>query len=304
MVGAGDPVVVGGLAVLSVPATNNELVGVGFSTGNGTVMNAVAANNNGYGLGVAAANCVLANIAAAHNAYVGIVVDGDDAYFTGLVKAGSQPSDCMVIGGTNPGIDADCNPQDASDFGSPHLGVTLVYSFVGKVGTDGPVDTSQDSVNPDDDGSPGTAPYDTITLWTDFENLYRGWGPDTSPFVGVCGSGICRIWDWRLTDGDTGDPNGGGVGVPGPVLMDQLPVPTGNDTLEHRWYVTALDQAACDVNAPASRSWRPMIAAPSCCGMPSSSSATDTATKTVCASPTSTASTRSTSAAFRGKGTT
>lgn len=66
--------------------------------------------------------------------------------------------------------------------------------FVGKVIND-------DTINSSD--SLGSALFSNIIDWIDFSNLFRVWGVDGNDFPnsnnkGVCSSGACRIWDYRL----------------------------------------------------------------------------------------------------------
>ena len=96
-------------------------------------------------------------------------------------------------------------------------------SFVGKV-------TIDDTANPDE--TSGTAAFDSITDFFSFDNDFRGWGKDGTAFPnadnqGACGTGeTCRIWDWSLAAGDSGDAGG-------PVALGVVPMPTGNDFLVH-----------------------------------------------------------------------
>jgi hypothetical protein len=252
--------------VAGLTATNNSKYGLWFSSGN-VAMNVTAANNDLNGAfdqgtgdtlaGIVAVNTntasgfyttenngTYADIASANNSNTsgyGIVANGTNDTFTGKLEVGHNNGgdaglDC-VAGGTNPGIDNNCAEQGSSDFGTPVTGVDLTSSFVGKVTTDDTVNTSDSS---------GTATYADALDWSHFENPYRAWGLDGSAFPNVdqadwCSSGTCRIWDWSLSASDT-------------YLRNVRPLPTGNDTLTHTWYMGTAPtaQSDCDAAVPGS----------------------------------------------------
>ena len=93
------------------------------------------------------------------------------------------------------GIDDDCTPINGSDFTIVSAPGTPV--FMGQA--------TPDSVNASD-GDIGTALYETITDWSDFENRWRAWGEDGPAFPNETIPGVCRtngetcaIYDWRLS---------------------------------------------------------------------------------------------------------
>jgi hypothetical protein len=130
------------------------------------------------------------------------------------------------------GIDDSCTPINASD-----------HTVVSGPGT--PVIGGQavtDSSNASD--TAGTAIYETITDWTDFENRWRAWGEDGAAFPnadvpGACSSAgeTCAIWDWRLGAGDT-------------VLQDALggsfAIDPVTDVVNYTFSTTINTQAECD----------------------------------------------------------
>jgi parallel beta-helix repeat protein len=222
--------------LLNLTSTNNGRPGLRLVTSSrNTVMNLAAVNNfNSPGLDLfSSSENTLANVAVANQAnYHGIQFhESQPNSFTGLLKVGSNDQDCvapttagsglMTATGIGPCI-IDATLSDALLV----EGVTAAASFVGKV-------TSDDTVNSSDTN--GAALYDDIQDWIGFENEFRGWGVDGLAFPGETNhgrsaSGIdSRIWDWSLAaSGDTGDAGG-------PVLLDELPVPSGDDVLTHTW---------------------------------------------------------------------
>jgi len=194
---------------------------MGAGSNMNTLINTAVANQGNHGIWLnASSNMSLLNTAVAHSGGDGYhLVNSDNNYFTGLFKVGDSAVTNCSTSGTNPGIDNACNPQGPlSDFGAPDIGISLAASFVGKA--------SSDTVNAD--GASGTFPYNSITDWTDFENVFRGWGTDGSAFpninnIGPCAGGdTCRIWDWSLASADA-------------VVRNVVTLPTGNDTITHTW---------------------------------------------------------------------
>jgi len=235
-----------GNTAVNVTAANNQLWGVSFgnlsndnslanitaanngtgvalfsSSDNNALSNVTSVNNLSYGVQLAlGSHNTFSNVVAAHNGVNGVRLEGasSDNSFTGLLKVGNNGSDCYVAAeSTNTGLQDDVAGDDAihegaclavapSDF-TPVTGASLGTSFVGKVGTGGLADSTEDSVNPDDDATPGTVDYAALTAWTGFETHYRAWGKDGSAFPNddhrrrwTTGTG--RIWDWavRLDD--------------------------------------------------------------------------------------------------------
>ncbi len=85
----------------------------------------------------------------------------------------------------------------------------------------------------------GSASFNSISDWTGFENVFRTWGRDGAAFASTTNQGYAdstetlRIWDWSLeSSGDTGDDGG-------PVLLDALTLPSGDNTLSHAWAGTS-----------------------------------------------------------------
>lgn len=176
---------------------------------------------------------VVSDAAAAHASQDGfqIINTSFGNYFTGLLKAGNNTTNCLVAAGAGDLQDVTCAATGASDH-TPTVGagVDFTNSFVGKVTTD-------DANNPDD--ASGSALHASITDWLSFENSYRLWGLDGGAFPaadhqGACAGGdVCRIWDFSLRSADT-------------ILRNIVTAPDGNATLAHRW--TAADQASCETD--------------------------------------------------------
>jgi len=205
----------------SIIAASNSNTGVQLSvSSNNNAFASVTAANNAWGFHVdASSNNTLVSVTAAHNAYGFFLNSSSSNTFTGLLQVGNPAANCIVSGGTDPGlVDTTCANNGASD-ASLVTGITLASSFVGKV-------TTNDTVNASD--IHGEAVYDNIADWTGFQNPFRGWGKDGSAFpsgagVGQCTTGsACRIWDLSLSSGDT-------------VIKDVLSLPTGTNTLTHTW---------------------------------------------------------------------
>jgi Right handed beta helix region len=230
---------------LNTTAANNNLNGIELEGAHSTVSNAAAVNNTQSGLLLDNTSLIqVADLSSSNNQYGVRLSNADSNYFTGRLKVGSNSTtNCQVSGvATAPGlIQSTCT--DAGTNGSNvytgqasdavlRVNIDATGSFVGKAGSD--------SVNQSESG--GTAAFDTLTDWTGFENLFRGWGkdgmvfPDATNRGGCVSAETCRIWDWSLANGDTGD--GGN-----PVLQNGLTIPTGDEALTHAW--EAADSSAC-----------------------------------------------------------
>ena len=237
--------------IAAVTAANNFSSGVLLDSSSGNTLSSIAAANNPYGVLVqnTANGNTFADTVAGDN-FTGVQISSaNDSYFTGLFEVGNVLYDCYLTGtNTNPGLDASCNPQGASDFGSPITGITLANSFVGKVATD-------DASNTSDSNGAASYPANPTTFdWTHFDNAYRAWGIDGSAFPnadnqGQWTSGTGRIWDWSAATSDSG--NGGSA-----AILAVLAVPTGSDTLTHIWSNTSAtppsDTATCNAMVPGS----------------------------------------------------
>jgi len=212
-----------------ITAANNGSYGVGlWNYSNNNTLTGINASNNrydGFEL-VNASNNTFSNVTAANNGSYGVhLFISSNNTFTGLLKVGDNSSpDCTVSGGVDPGlVNGTCANNGDSD-AILTTGVTLAASFVAKA--------SSDSANVN--GATGVELFDSITDWIAFDNPYRGWGLDGSAFPdadhrGQCAAGQnCRIWDWSLAQGDTGDHGT-------PTIHNVLAMPTGSDTLTHTW---------------------------------------------------------------------
>lgn len=209
---------------------------------NNTFISIVAANNSLNGIiSGDVNNHTFADIAMAHNGNAAIsLFNTSNHRFTGLFE--TDDSCIVVAGGTDPGlVDVTCAQQGASDFGAPITGIDLTSTFVGKVLTD-------DVLNTDDtSGNVASFPVSPPTFdWSNFDNNFRGWGPDGSAFPDadhrrLWTTGAGRIWDWSVAAGDNGNAGN-------PALLNVLATPTGNDTLTHVWAGTpaTADNTGCN----------------------------------------------------------
>ncbi|MDH5534126.1 MAG: right-handed parallel beta-helix repeat-containing protein, partial [Betaproteobacteria bacterium] len=217
--------------VIGVTANNNGFDGILLVQGTeNNLVAGVTANNNGNGgieLFSGANNNLLTDVAVGHNGVGEIVsTDSSNNRFTGrLHVVNASPANCVVSGGTNPGLIGGTCANDVaagSDATLITTGISPATSFVGKL-------TSDDSVNLFDANGASAYPLDPATFdWTHFANRYRSWGIDGSAFPNANHRGQWvsptsgRIWDWSLSAGDT-------------VLRNVLALPTGNDVLTHTW---------------------------------------------------------------------
>jgi hypothetical protein len=243
-------------ALLGVTTLNNANAG-SLLDDRITVFNIAAVNDDqGVILTPDGVDQSLVNVALAGDG-IDLQVGSADNYFGGYFAVEAT---CFLNGTpTNPGIDSSCNPLAPSDF-ELHRFVSMAATLVGKVGTGALVDATDDDVNPEDDATPGTTSLASLAEWFGFENRYRAWGRDGSALPnddhrGRCLLGqdaTCRIWDVSLAIADAGDPNGGGAGIPGPVALGVVVVPSATDLFEHRVGGTAEDQEDCDALFPGS----------------------------------------------------
>lgn len=221
------------LVISNMLGVNGGSFGLNFNSASSHTLAASAFINYDYGLyfGGDSSNNTMVDVVLADNGY-GAHLDTAtlNNSFNSVLKVGNT-LDCRAptVSGsglmTATGAGA-CIIDTTISTASLVEAVTGAGSFAGKIITD---DTSNLS-----DAS-GAALYGSITDWTSFDTDYRTWGLDGSVFpnedhAGRAGSpdDPCRIWDWSLASGDTGD--GGG-----PVLLDELALPSGADTLSHEW---------------------------------------------------------------------
>ena len=208
----------------NVTAANNEYVGVYLTnSSNNNLSNITAVNNHEYGIILAtSSNNSLSNITSSDNGGTGISIgNSSNNYFTGILKIGNNSIECLVSGGTDPGLVHLTCENSGSSNATLTTEITLASSFAGKLTIDDTVNTS------DTDGS-ASFPADPTTFdWTSFENNYRSWGIDGSEFPdadhrGIWLTGTGSIWDWSLDSNDT-------------VIRNVLIVPDGNDIITHTW---------------------------------------------------------------------
>jgi len=181
-----------------------------------TLNNVVAVHNGGSGLAifVNASQTIANDIVAVHNLDNGVqLTQANNNTFQGALMVGPHPDGlrCRLdLPGTMPGLIHDTCTDSGADGSSSYSGqsstatfltnVDLGSSFIGQVTTD-------DAANPNDDA--GSAAFDGIENWVDFENEFRGWGirgtnfPVEANTLGHCALGSdCGIWDWRLRSTD------------------------------------------------------------------------------------------------------
>jgi hypothetical protein len=215
--------------VTELLATNNQLEGIGFWTGNkNTIAFATIAQNaaNGIWLGQgspAASSNTFNSILAVNNGTNGLFLDtggassnvaqfaaannGTSGVQIGSGITGSVFSGNLVFGTNGAGGTTNCivnnatagmaqgNPSNCSGTSANLVtGISAATSFLGKAASD-TANTSDTS---------GTATYALGMDWSNFDNFFRTWGVDGGTFPdatnrGRCTtSGTCRIWDWRL----------------------------------------------------------------------------------------------------------
>jgi hypothetical protein len=223
--------------LLDVTSVNSNNGITTSSAHRNTMMNLATVNNQTVGVVTGSSdNNVFANVLATENSYGVQENDSNSSYFTGLLKVGNNNLlNCDAPLGGSPGLQSGSCANAGSSDATLTPGVSAAASFVAKVTVD---DNSNSS---DTDGS---ASYDSVTDWASFDNFYRGWGKDSADafpnFLHAlyCMSGdTCRIWDWNLANGDTGDSGS-------PALQNVLSLPSGDDTLTHTWQDPA-DETAC-----------------------------------------------------------
>ena len=220
--------------LMNITAVNGGNDGIRLDSAHGQTVTGVAAVNNNYrGIAVLTSDdTYFANVTATENENYGITLSSsDNNIFTGPLKVGNNVSgDCSAGSGANEGLaNGTCINAGDSD-AVLSTGVTSVDSFVGKVVTN-------DGANLSDNN--GSASFNSISDWTGFENVFRTWGRDGAAFASTTNQGYAdstetlRIWDWSLeSSGDTGDDGG-------PVLLDALTLPSGDNTLSHAWAGTS-----------------------------------------------------------------
>ncbi len=221
-----------------VTLTNNA-IGLRENLSRTSLHNCVAVNNN-TGLEASGAASTFSHLVAGYgNVGVRVVPPASDIRFLGVLVADKSGDDCQLAGGTNPGIDTDCNPTDSSAFIKVGTMATPPQ-FGGAIAAPG------DAVNTSD--ADGTALGSSISDWSRFENRYRGWGLDGGAAFPsdlhrqeCLAADTCRIWDWQLRSSD-------------PILRNR----TGNGQAENSPFVAGMscppevhgDVVATDQQAP------------------------------------------------------
>lgn len=198
--------------LLNITAINN--LGYGIKVGNGNhdnlFQNILAVNNES---GIRAMgdsfDAIYSDIALMYNTNIGISVQGFNNSFINKLVVGNNGTDCTVISGATSGlIDTTCTDSgnDESNSYSGQSSTATLYtnrdvssSFVGKVS----VTDTENQTNTN-----GAEAVSSSLDYIHFENFWRTWGVDGSAFPNSnnrshCSNGFCRIWDNRLSSGDT-----------------------------------------------------------------------------------------------------
>ena len=176
-----------GGSVHALTAISNASVGVDVENlFQGSMNRVVSVDNGGNGLRlVTDSSSELAEIVAAHNTGYGVeMTNNDDMLFVGNLMLGNNGlGQCLVTGGTNPGLDNACARTPL--VGDTTLGIDLTSSFV---------------------GGASTASEPAIVDWT-LPLPEQAWGRDDATLTagrGRCQPGTtCRVWDFALRATDT-----------------------------------------------------------------------------------------------------
>ncbi len=156
---------------------------------------------------------------------VGVLIRSGEHVFRHNLLFGGSGAPCSVFGA---GVGLDASTCTSSTAREANVGA-VAGGLLGKIAAD----QWQTGV------TDGTASFDAIVDWVDFENRFRSWGNSGGPFPdssnrGACVAGtVCQLWDWRLTEpaanplrdrsgaGDqVNDPFGSGVLCPAAVDGD------------------------------------------------------------------------------------
>lgn len=158
--------------------------------------------NNNYGIyiqsGAEGSYNQFYDTAVISNAANGLDIAGVSNDFYGNLYVGNNAgSQCTTNGSSL--LDNSCN-HGTSLGTAPVTGVSASTLISGKLGSADSVNTS--ASNP-------TATYATTLDWAYFQNAYRAWGKThanafpNSNHRGLCSSGTCGMWDYRISSGDT-----------------------------------------------------------------------------------------------------
>lgn len=186
--------------------SNNHYIGLTIANGswhsvmtlgttNMVLKNVLTLNNNsGFDLN----NDVRATIENAAVKSVNVNT-GDNLKFTGNLIIQSATNDCTVTAGTNPGlVHGTCANNGSSNKTLRLDSAFATNSFPGFINVDDAINTSDIL---------GSQSFTNISNWTDFENVYRFWAPDsvfnTAGARGKCSTGQCRIMDLMPLSNDT-----------------------------------------------------------------------------------------------------
>ncbi len=231
--------------VQNVTASNNSASGLAISSSaNAQIQNVTATNNGGMGVELASsATNKLARVLVANNGSNGVVLNNADNFVLrdvvavghvnqsygsglgvliydtstggsvgGILKVGNNTFNCVIHNVVLCGHDDIAHSMTFTATVIDNVNVAKTFKAKSTVG--GPNET-------------GMAAYDDITDWLNPGHAYLAWGKDgTTDFAfpdlsqsGACVSGdTCRLWDWRLATGDSGD-NGS------PVALGVLALP-------------------------------------------------------------------------------
>ena len=177
-----------------------------------TVHNLMAINNDQAFLLSAGDHFTAVHVASASNSVAPITASGaDNNKFSGNLLLGSGT--CTVSAGTNPGLDASCDPVNASNHTKATTSLNLSASILGKV-------FHADTQNTSDTDGSASFPGSVNTFdWFNSDKPYlRAWGKDGSFFPNADNknewtAGTGRLWDLSLASNDAQILNRTGTGT-------------------------------------------------------------------------------------------
>jgi hypothetical protein len=256
----------GGNVFSRLLATGSQAVGMEINYGSpGTLLDVTVADSGSYGMEIFRSGAVVfANVASLNAAYIGMDIDVDTTVSTYDVvsayngQAGLYLGNAGVVGLAAHGrlwVGQNATSGSLKQCEALTGAVGLVDGTCTTTGAAG--STSYGSGSSDavfsptvGDGSYFAGPvgsavaFSSVTDFTQYADALRFYQnnvafPNPSS-RGQCASGNCILFDWSLRQGDA-------------ILRGVHTLPTGNDTIEHRWNFTAANQADCSVAMPGAR---------------------------------------------------
>lgn len=199
--------------LMNITSANNNNTGINFSSGstnNNTLLGLLLVNNLGEGLSFAsgsASNEIFGNIMSTHNTN-GLVNYGTSNSALGTFYFGNNSALNCSMGTAVAGLSGTCSTSGGI---VASTNWSLLNAFIGKLSATDPVNLTN---------SGGASSHSTITDWLNFAFWGRAWGKQGAAFPsstnsGVCLTGTCNIWDWRLAASDTASRGVNGTFVAG-----------------------------------------------------------------------------------------